>query len=332
MSEGPLVSVCMPSYNYASYLETSIRSVFAQSYRPLELIIVDDGSTDDSAAVIERVTRDAPIPVRTVMGSHGGVSAALNLALSAAKGDWICILAADDVSRPERVERLINAASGPAVVLVHSEYTCIDTDGSPTLYDSSTDLPPAQGRALRSLLELKADVRSMTVMLKRSAMPSVPYDPSLPAEDWQSILRLARAGSIAHVPEPLVERRIHQRSASFSVHRNQKTFSFTEVGIDVLKEVCPPDLPLDRVIALHTAVVLRNALALGAFEKVWDGLRQGFEAIPTQRAFLARETLRGLTSYVWIHGMQNRLPKPAVRALLRLKGQMIRSRIGSSQS
>lgn len=315
----------MPTYNYGHYLEEAIRSVFAQTYRPLELIVVDDGSTDNTSAVLEEVVANAPIPVKVVMGDHRGVAATLNKALKSSRGEWICILAADDVATPERVQKQVEAVEA-GTVMVHSEYECIDSKGTRLPYDSSTDLPPARGAALRSLLLLQADVRSMTVMIRRTALESQPYDETLPSEDWQSILRLSKVGEIAHVPEALVLRRVHLASASFTGHRNKSTFSFKEIGLDVLREVTPPDLPLDRVCAIHTSVVLRNALALGAFKKVQDGFRQSFDEFPDQRAFIVAETLKAVPSYFWTHGIRERMPDGALRALLKLKAFAIRLR------
>lgn len=321
----PLVSVCMPTYNYGRYLEQSISSVFRQTYRPLELIIVDDGSTDDTAEVIKRATMNAPITVKVVMGDHAGVSAALNQALSHASGEWISILAADDIATPNRVEAQMSTVRDDTMI-VHSEYTCIDAEGKPVPYDSSTDLPPATGEALRSLLLLRADVRSMTVMLRRSALAAQPYDESLPAEDWQSILRLAAIGRIEHVPEPLIRRRIHLGSASVTGHRKKTSFSFKEIGLDVLREVVPTDMDLEHVCAIHTSVVLRNALAQGAMKKVLDGLKQSFEAFPNERAFILAETARAIPSYFWIHGVRQSLPPRAVKTLLRLKGLAMKAK------
>lgn len=318
----PLVSVCMPTYNYAHYLEEAIRSVYAQTYRPLELVVVDDGSTDNTTAVLEAVVANAPIPVKVVMGDHRGVAATLNKALKSSSGEWICILAADDIATPDRVQKQVNAIE-EGTVMVHSEYVCIDSKGARLAYDSSTDLPPARGEALRALLLLQADVRSMTVMIRRAALEAQPYDESLPSEDWQSILRLSKIGRIAHVPEALVLRRVHLGSASFTGHRNKTTFSFKEIGLDVLREVTPADLPLDRVCAIHTSVVLRNALALGAFRKVKDGFRQSFEEFPDQRAFIVAETLKAVPSYFWTHGLRERMPESALKALLRLKAAAI---------
>lgn len=322
----PLVTICMPAYNYGQYIEQAVQSAWGQTHRPLELIVIDDGSTDDTWEILGRLKAASPIPMTVLKGEHRGVAAALNLALKAANGEWVSILHADDINRPERVAKQL-AVAGADDVLVHCEYTCIDEHGAPTEYDSSVDLPPASGDALRDILQLRRDVRSMTVMFRRSAFEKIgPYDEALPVEDWQSILRLSKLGHVAHVPEALVLRRVHRTNISFTAHRKKKTFSFREIGIDVLREVTPSDLPLDRICALHSAVVLRNALALGAWEKVLDGLRQCWAAWPEQRQLLVKETLRGVPSYLWMNAVRDRLPSSAVRRLLALKASMIKLR------
>lgn len=322
----PLVSICMPTYNYGQYIELAVRSAFEQDYRPLELVIVDDGSTDNTWDVLARLQAKAPFTMKVIKGLHRGVSAALNLAVAAANGEWVSVFAADDISRSDRVSKQI-AATTEDVLLVHSEYTCIDEYGTPSAYDSTTDLPPASGRDLRDLLLLRSDVRSMTVMIRRSGLREhQPYDEHLPAEDWQSILRLAKAGLISHVPEQLVYRRVHSASASFTSHRKKKTFSMQEIGVDVLREVCPPELSFDRVGVLHASVVIRNAVAIGAWEKVADGLRQCWRAFPSERALLVASCSSGLVSYAWVNGMRARTPPAALKLLLRLKAMALKAR------
>lgn len=107
MPEQPLVSVLLSSYNYADYLPEAIASVFSQSYRPLELVIVDDGSTDESPALIRRLTQDAPIPVKLLLKENGGQASAWNAGFPKCRGELICLLDSDDCWRPEKVANMV---------------------------------------------------------------------------------------------------------------------------------------------------------------------------------------------------------------------------------
>lgn len=322
----PLVSICLPTYNYERFTEQSVRSAWAETHEPRELIVVDDGSTDGTWALLERLQPLSPIPMTVLKGKHLGVTAALNLALKSARGEWIAILAADDYSRPDRIALQLSVVDSPEVLLVHSEYVCVDEIGQATGYDSSTDLPPASGRALRELLLLRSDVRSVTMLIRRRALERIgTYDESKPAEDWQSILRLARDGEIRHVPQPLVFRRVHGANASIAQQR-KLTFSFDAIALDVVREVCPPDLPIDYLSVLHSSTSIKNSLAQGGYAAAFDGFRQCWTEFPAQRALLVREFGRGLRSWLWLRHVRNRLPKEALLALLRHKASGIAKR------
>lgn len=329
MSGPPPISILMPAYNYGHYIEQAVRSAWAQTLRPLELIVVDDGSTDDTWATLERLKPESPFPMHVLKGEHRGVSAALNLATRAAKGEWLAILHADDWFHPEKLARQAAAIDGPEVVLVHCEYLCVDERGETTGYTSATDMPPATGDALRRLLLLQADVRSMTMLIRRAALERIgPYDETLPVEDWQSILRLARIGQIRHVPEQLVYRRVHGQNISIGAQRLKK-FSFREIGIDVLREVAPPDLDFDRLCVLHASVVIRNAMAQGGWKKALDGLEQCWDRFPRYRALLLAQTVDGVRSFVWLRAIRDRLPPQALKAALELKTRVNRLRARS---
>jgi glycosyltransferase involved in cell wall biosynthesis len=326
MADSPTISILMPAYNYGHYIEQAVRSAFAQTYAPVELIVVDDGSTDDTWAKLERLKPQSPFPMHLLKGAHKGVAAALNLATRSAKGEWLAILHADDWFHPEKLARQVATLDGEAVVLSHTEYVCVDEHGKETGYSSSTDMPPATGDALRRLLLLQADVRSMTMLIRRSALERIgPYDESLPVEDWQSILRLARVGQIRHVPEQLVFRRVHGQNISIGAQKLKK-FDFKEIGIEVLREVAPPDLDFDRLCVMHSSVVIRNAMAQGGWKKAIDGLEQCWERFPRHRALLLALTADGVRSFVWLHGVRDRLPPSALKALLGLKAQVTRLR------
>ena len=329
----PLVSICMPAYNYGHYIEQAVRSAWAETYPRCELIVVDDGSTDGTWDLLSRLQAESPIPMTVLLGEHRGVAAALNLALTRAQGEWISILHADDYSRDDRIADQMAAVDSEAVVLVHSEYVCVDQNGAPNGYSSASDLPPATGRALRAILLVQTDVRSMTLLIRRSALDRIGrYDERLPVEDWQSILRLAADGEIRHVAEPHIFRRVHGGNISITGQKG-KTFSFDETGLDVVKELAPPDIPLDYLTVLHASVVIKNALANGGFSKAADGFRQCWEQFPAQRGMLTREFASGLRAFLWLSQVRDRLPPAAVRALVRAKiaSQAKRRSVGRSR-
>lgn len=101
MNDKGLVSVIIPAFNAARYLAEAIESVFTQDYRPLELIVVDDGSTDNTAEVAQSFG-DA---IQYIHQPNGGISVALNRGLDAARGEWLAFCAADDRWAEGRLEK-----------------------------------------------------------------------------------------------------------------------------------------------------------------------------------------------------------------------------------
>jgi glycosyltransferase involved in cell wall biosynthesis len=123
-----LVSIFIPSYNYARYLAASIDSALSQTHREVEVIVVDDGSTDESPAIIGSY-RDRLV---SVLKENGGPVSALNAAFERSHGELICFLDADDVFEPDKVERVVAAAREmPDAYLIHHQLQPIDEDGKP---------------------------------------------------------------------------------------------------------------------------------------------------------------------------------------------------------
>jgi Glycosyl transferase family 2 len=121
-----LVSIIINNYNYARYLATAIDSALAQTWHPLEVIVVDDGSTDDSWAVIERYGDR----VHAIRQANGGQGAAYNAGFAASRGEWVLFLDSDDVLDVGAVARMLSNASDE-VVKVQGYLRRIDADGQP---------------------------------------------------------------------------------------------------------------------------------------------------------------------------------------------------------
>lgn len=117
----PLVSVLINNYNYARYLQTAIESALHQTYPHCEILVVDDGSTDDSRQIIQSYG-DCVIPI---LKPNGGQASALNAGFAASRGDLICLLDSDDVWLPTKVEQVVTAleAYPNAAVLYHRVQT-----------------------------------------------------------------------------------------------------------------------------------------------------------------------------------------------------------------
>ena len=107
LPDHPLVSVILTSYNYARFVGQAIDSVFAQTYRNCELIIVDDGSTDGSPEVIRKALADAPFASRVLYQENRGQAAAMNTAFAEVKGEIVAFLDSDDHWTPTKLEEML---------------------------------------------------------------------------------------------------------------------------------------------------------------------------------------------------------------------------------
>jgi len=123
-----LCSIVMPVYNGGRFLEAALKSIFGQTEPNFELIVIDDGSTDDTAAILARYSRDPRLKI--ISQKHLGVGAARNAGLEAATTDLIVNLDSDDIMASNRIERqLAFMRENPAIAGAGSFYTIIDEHG-----------------------------------------------------------------------------------------------------------------------------------------------------------------------------------------------------------
>src|SRR4051794_39734864 len=109
------VSVIIPASNASAYVVRAIESALAQSHPPLEILVIDDGSTDRTAEIVEAL----PAPVRLLRKVNGGPATARNLGASQARGDWLALLDADDVWYPDKLRQQLAYGLKPDVGLIH---------------------------------------------------------------------------------------------------------------------------------------------------------------------------------------------------------------------
>lgn len=208
----PTVSVVMPVYNGERYLAAAVESILDQSHREFEFIIVDDGSTDRTPAILDEYAHlDSRIRVHHQPNS--GVVAALNTGISLSSADWIARMDADDIALPQRLEtQLRGVAQRPGCVVLGSRVLLIDPDGRPIMPFS----------IITSHAEIDAThlagggcvICHPSVLLHREAVLSVGgYRQEMnTAEDIDLFLRLAEIGRVENLPDCLLHYRLHPNS------------------------------------------------------------------------------------------------------------------------
>jgi glycosyltransferase involved in cell wall biosynthesis len=202
----PRVTVLIPTFNYQAYLAESIESALHQTYRDREVVVVDDGSTDQTPDILERYGR----AIRVIRTENGGTPSALNAGIAQARGEWIAWLSSDDAFEPAKLARQLEfAAAHPECAVIYTDWYVVDAAGQVIDHLRSPDFP-TRDRLISGLLR-GCVINGSTTLVRRSAYERAgPFDETLrQAHDWDMWLRLAHDSPFGHVPEPLVRYRWH---------------------------------------------------------------------------------------------------------------------------
>jgi len=216
----PEISVIIPSFNHASFIGNAVQSVFSQSCNDFELIVVEDGSTDNSLEVLSGFS-DPRLIVLTQ--PNQGAHAAINRGLSTATGEFLAILNSDDLYYPLRLEKMLEVLKADQQVgLAGSYIDIIDRDGKSLgskhgYADSSPWLLEAPERSFRAgndlhkalLTENYWSTTSNFVFSKRWFEAVGEFRPLRYAHDWDFALRMARVARMVLLPEVLMHYRVH---------------------------------------------------------------------------------------------------------------------------
>lgn len=202
------ISVVIPAYNAAHFLPRCLKSVFAQTLSPSEVIVVDDGSSDDTAEVA------AKLGARVISKRNGGLSAARNTGVLAASTDWVALLDADDLWAPEKLE-LQAARVREGTVLVYTGIRVFDDNG---VRQSCVASSPDQ---VRAMLRYCNPIAPSSVMARRDVIEREGgfREDIRACEDWDMWVRLKRIGSFEAVKLPVTDYYVHPGSMSTDPRR-----------------------------------------------------------------------------------------------------------------
>lgn len=209
MTTQPLVTVLMPIFNGAKYLPQALESVQSQTYQNIEILLINDGSTDGSDEIIENFAQIEKKAV-VIHKQNTGLIDTLNVGLNAANGYWIARLDADDIAHPTRIGRQVAAVSyARGIVLVGSDFSTLNEE---SLTIKRYRLPSGHRQLAKRLRLLKSFFPHSSAMFHAGAAHSVGgYETSaVYNEDWDLWLRLSEHGQVMSIPENLVTIRKHR--------------------------------------------------------------------------------------------------------------------------
>jgi hypothetical protein len=243
----PGVTILLPVYNGARFLGEALDSVFAQTYRGFELVLVDDASTDQIDEVLD-MHGDPRLRVLRRM-ERGGTAVALNDGLAEARGRYVALMHADDVSLRDRLARQISFLERHAEVgIVGGNQQPVDVDGRAA--GPVTRLPTLPGH-IRWMLHVHNCLNHPTIMARRDLLHDLGgYRPeAVPAEDYALWVDAMEATRIANVDDVVLRYRVHPGSASSTRPDEMEARALT-AAMGALSRLlgAPPDLPAVRVL------------------------------------------------------------------------------------
>jgi glycosyltransferase involved in cell wall biosynthesis len=309
----PLVSVIVPAFNAASTIAATLESVLAQTHSNLEVLVIDDGSTDSTISVVQSMARKDP-RIRLLRQPNQGVAAARNQGIEQATGEFLAPVDADDLWRSDKIEKQVGRIrmSGPDTVLVYTWHAKVDASGH--LIRPLAARPADRGRVTKPLIIWNIVGNGSAPLMRRAAVREVGgYDPSLLArsggqgnEDWKLYLELAMRHDFDVVPEYLTG----YRETAGSMSRRIRPFlaNFNAMSRDIRQ--VHADLPTSLFTWSELVLLVwiaRNAFFHGDFRAA--SLATGFAvrlALLRHPGLLFTPAARAFVSYMWRTGLHHR--------------------------
>lgn len=203
----------VPSYNHAPFIERCLKSIIKQTLKPSKLLVIDDGSKDDSARIIEKVLNNCPFDAELIVRENRGLCATLNQGLTLSSGKYFAYLGSDDLWLPEFLaERAQLLDRRDAAVLGYGHAFTIDAEEN--IIDSSSEWGQFPDGNPRPMLWRGNAPFSPTVFYRRAALENLRWNENAKLEDYDFYLRLCEKGEFAFDPQILSAWRQHGTNTS----------------------------------------------------------------------------------------------------------------------
>lgn len=277
----PKISVVVPAYNAMTYLPETLENVLQQTWQDFEVIVVNDGSSDETPQWVAQLTDPR---VKLISQENQGLSGARNTGITHAQGEYVAFLDADDLWEPSKLQKQLQVVEkNPNIGLVYTWVVLIDSQGRKT---GRTFQDQAQGQVWTTLIQENIVRCGSVALVRRECFETCGlFDKNLRSfvEDWDMWLRIASKYQFAVVPEGLVYYRQHANSAS----RNWESMEISyKIVIEKAFASAPPELqymknqsyarsnlslawkPLQSAIKDHHTAIKFRKIAIGYYPQL----------------------------------------------------------------
>lgn len=239
------VFIFVPSYNHAPFIEKCLKSIFKQTFSPKKLLVIDDGSKDDSPKIIERVLKNCPFDAELIVRENRGLCATLNEGFSRSFGEYFAYIGSDDIWFPRFLEervKLLNAHQ--TAVLGYGNALFLDE--ADEIFESSAEWWNFPTEA-RQMLRLGIAPISSTVFYRRKTLAKYQWNENSRLEDYEFYIKLSDEGEFVFDPQVLSVWRHHNYNVSGDIklmlsevlaaqNRNTEKLGLTRENIGEIQE------------------------------------------------------------------------------------------------
>lgn len=282
----PLISVIIPAYNHERYVQDTIRSIINQTYQNIELIVIDDGSKDKTWDQLQQIRPECDKRFTKVIfktKQNEGTCATFNQLISKASGEYIYIIASDDIALPSAIEKLYKAITENKYCLAVGNENFINKDGQIVGVDGNLDIQPTEQALYHNFCDLykdrtgidyfaSTDFGSYRSLLQRnyipngsladaSALKKITFVKEAPLEDWFMHLQLAKYGKYKFVNEILFSYRLH---GSNTISNKQHMLDMTAQTMQYEIKLCNTNIKQKEILRKNS--ISHYYLNLGFFQ------------------------------------------------------------------
>jgi len=301
-AENPLVSIVIPTYNRADTIKKCLDSVLGQTYKNIEVIVVDDGSTDNTEEVVKRFgdPRIRYISYRT----NKGANHARNTGIKRAEGDLIALQDSDDEWHPKKIEKQVEAylSSTEEYKVIYSSLKSERSGGE--FYMPEDWVHPTEGDVRIPTLR-GTFVSTATIMVEKGCFEEIGYfDEELPRlQDWDIGIRLSKKYKFKHVDEPLVMHRVSEDSIS-------SNFNSLAQALEIMLEKHRQEFIQDKsVYSSHYFWLASAYVSLNKWDEGIENMKKGYRIKPHHPITICRllASLLGAAFYKQFRGLYRKI-------------------------